>query len=59
MSAFIRIQNKHIRNIETNNGVEDPLDSSDDKSVLNLFNRDNHTLGHQGQGSTKKKKCGG
>ena len=39
LSAVIKIQNKYIRHINTNNGDEDLMDSGDDKSVPNLPNR--------------------
>ena len=58
LSAVIKIQNKRIHLIETKNGNEDPLDLGDDKSVLNIPNRDNPYLGRQVQGSTKRKKGG-
>ena len=44
LSAIIKIQNKRIFHIETNNGNEDSLDSGNDKSVLNRSNRNKPAL---------------
>ena len=44
LSAIIKIQNKRIFHIETNNGNEESLDSGNDKSVLNRSNRNKPAL---------------
>ena len=45
---IIKSNNKCICHIETNNGDGDLMYSGDDKSVLNLPNRDKTDLGLQG-----------
>ena len=59
LSAVIKNYNKRIFHIEGNNDDEDLMESSDDKSILNLSNRENPALGRQGKGSTKRTKGGG
>ena len=56
MSAVIKIQNKRIRYIKTDHGDEDLMDYGDEKSVLNLPNRQKPATGSQGKGSAKSTK---
>ena len=45
--------------IDTNNGDDEPLDSGDEKNVLNIPNREKPALTCQVQGSVKSTKGGG
>ena len=56
--AIIKIQNKRIYHIKTNNGDDEPLDSGDEKNVLNIPNREKPALTCQEQGSVKSTKGG-
>ena len=58
MSSIIKSQDNLILHIKTNNGNEDPSDSGDDKSVLNIPNKENTDLRRQGQVSAKSENCG-
>ena len=56
MSVVIKIQNNRIFHIKNNNGNEDPLESVDEKYVLNFHNMENPAIGRHGQGSANRMK---
>ena len=55
----IKIQNKSIHYIKTNNSNKNPLDLCDEKYVLHPPHRENPSLGRHGKGSAKRKNGGG
>ena len=58
LSSVIKNHNKRISHIKTNNYDEELLDSSHNRSILNLSNRKKPDLGRHGHGSTKRTKGG-
>ena len=54
--AIIKYQNNCICHIKANNGDEDIMDSSDEKSVLNLYNRETLFLDSNGKAVQRGKR---